>query len=280
MCMRSLLLYCSLFLLFFATSCTTYYYSTIDAVSNYTDIKSGQGDFIFENDTVRVSYRFDGEEAPIRISVYNKTDVPLYVDWKRSALIVDDVATSYESGTIKVGGSLSADPVYIGDAGNLSGTFEGGAQLPKEVAFVPPYSKVEQSPFKLANFSFDKIPNKEYKKRHFQASSGSESSTIRVIDYTPRNTPFYFSSYLTVYTEGSKAGQLGHPMVFDQDFYISRVVKAGSIDPNQYPETRTKRGDTFYVRVVKGANAGFIAGSILVGAAGIVIEATLAPDNY
>lgn len=269
--MRNLIF--SLWVLFLTTSCTTYYYSTVDAVSNYKDLKNEQGDFVFENDTVQVTYRFDGEEAPIRISVYNKTNTPLYVDWKRSALIVDEVATSYQSGTIRPqGNSISSD--------RKEGLLDGDLLLSKEVTFIPPYSRVEQSPFKLANFNFEKIRKLEYKKRHLQLSPDDNSSTIYVLDYTPRNTPFYFSSYLTVYTEGKKIGTLGSPMVFDQDFYISRLVKAGDIDPNRYPDTHSKRGDTFYVKVVKGTNAGYIAGSILVGAAGIAIEATLAPNNY
>ena len=58
--------------------------------------KNERGDFVQENDTVRISYRFWGENAPVTITIYNKLDEPLYVDWGRSALIIDDVATTYD----------------------------------------------------------------------------------------------------------------------------------------------------------------------------------------
>ncbi|WP_080904648.1 hypothetical protein [Parabacteroides sp. Marseille-P3160] len=252
-----------LVLLFFATSCSTYYYSRIDAVSQYQDIKNEQGDFVFENDTAQVTYRFDGENAPVRISVYNKTNAPLYVDWKRSALIVDEKATSYWAENIHMDGRLSADIINK----NVSGTFGGEVVLPKNLTFVPPYSKIEQSPLNLANFTFYKIPNEEYQKMALQTSVG-EIVTVRSIEYAPSTTPFYFSSYLTIYTEGDRPGQLGDPIVFDQDFYISRLIKAGSISPARYPDTWGKRGDTFYVK--KSSQFGTITGMVLLGGLGVI----------
>ncbi len=67
-----------------------------------------EGDFVQENDTVRISYRFWGENAPVTITIYNKLDEPLYVDWGRSALIIDDVATTYDPKVASVRGESSS----------------------------------------------------------------------------------------------------------------------------------------------------------------------------
>lgn len=259
----------SMFLLL-VSSCTTYYYSTIDAVSRYTDIKDPHGDFVFENDTVRVVYRFFGEQAPIHIMVTNKTGQPLYLDWKRSALIVDGTATSYQQGA-QFSADVNTSSYHYGRFEDTSGQISGDVALPASIVFVPPYSKVERTPLLLAEFTFEKIPNKAYEKRQILLNTeDTETKTIRMINYDTNNTPFYFSSYLTIYREGAD-GKPRDPMIFDQDFYISRLVKAGSISPTSFPGTREQRGDVFYVRNVKGTAAGIIAGTIVVGAVGIAI---------
>ena len=92
--MKRMLFVLSVVALFCMSSCSSYYYSVLesnDAVGEKNDDK----DFVIENDSVCISYCFYGEDAPISITVYNKMDEPLFVDWQRSALIIDDVATSY-----------------------------------------------------------------------------------------------------------------------------------------------------------------------------------------
>lgn len=92
MIMKRMLFVLSVVALLCMSSCSSYYYSVLesnDAVGEKNDDK----DFVIENDSVCISYCFYGEDAPISITVYNKMDEPLFVDWQRSALILDDVAT-------------------------------------------------------------------------------------------------------------------------------------------------------------------------------------------
>ncbi len=77
------------------SSCSsTFYYSSLNTANEYVE-KVDNGDFLIETDSLWIAYCFKGPGAPMQITVFNKLDEPLYVDWERSALIIDDKAFSY-----------------------------------------------------------------------------------------------------------------------------------------------------------------------------------------
>ena len=65
--------------------------------------------FVFENDTVRITYRFWAESGIMDFDIYNKMDNPIYFDWKNSAFIPNDQMVSYwQDVTNTVGSSAAA----------------------------------------------------------------------------------------------------------------------------------------------------------------------------
>jgi len=268
-------------LLVILNGCSSYYYSVLNS-DDWSGYKDRQGNFVQENDSVRVSYSFYGESAPVHISVYNKTDAPLFVDWARSGIIIDDIATSYHSGTATVQGSTEFTSYgesygWNGFSSSESrGSFSGEIALPVGVNFIPPKSKVENQPLTLANFPFDKIPNEQYEKGKFLTELANEV-TVRTTDYTEEDSPLYFRSYLTVYAE-DKPGSY-QPMYFERSFYISKLMKTGNVEPANFKAGQGKHGDFFYVHKVRGANTGVIVGVVALSVAGVVIEASV-PAHY
>src|ERR1700755_984530 len=89
--MRPLLLF--ILLTSLISSCIQYQYVTIDGSGDRTDAQ----EFFEENDSVRIQYNFNGPDAPVNVIIDNKTDAPIYIDWSRSALIINDKAISYMS---------------------------------------------------------------------------------------------------------------------------------------------------------------------------------------
>ena len=49
----------------------------------------------YENDSIRINYRFWGAKGKMEFDIFNKTDVTLYLDWKISAYIPNDKMVSY-----------------------------------------------------------------------------------------------------------------------------------------------------------------------------------------
>lgn len=222
--------------------------------------RTREGDFIQQNDTASVVYSFSGEDAPVIITIYNKLDEPLYVDWGRSAIIIDEQATSY------------AGEVLHYDDDDMRFTSE-------EVEMIPPYSMIRRQPLTLANFSFNKIPNKEYRKRSYLDKDG-ERVQLKYKDYTLDDTPLYFRSYVTLFT-GGKKGELPQGLVFERSFFISQLIKAGDLPPKKYAPMIQNSGDTFYVRYVTGRTFGYAVASIAVVVGVVALEVAVGPtDEY
>ncbi|MDU1889887.1 MAG: hypothetical protein E6767_04290 [Dysgonomonas sp.] len=71
---------CIILSVLFLSSCgSTYFYSTLNTSNEYVE-KVDNGDFLLETDSLWIAYCYNGESAPVRITVFNKLDRPLYVD--------------------------------------------------------------------------------------------------------------------------------------------------------------------------------------------------------
>ena len=107
--MKKLIVFtCLLSLLFSLNACSSYYYSMLSSDKGIVGVNE-YNDFVQENDSVRIIYNFYGEDAPVRITVFNKLDEPMYIDWQRSSLIIGDKAVSYYKEVMPVQG----DPILL-----------------------------------------------------------------------------------------------------------------------------------------------------------------------
>lgn len=277
-CLSSLLLGLS--------ACSSYFYSSLSSSDPVGEMNE-RNEFVQENDSVSITYSFNGENAPVKISIYNKLDEPLFVDWQRSALIVGDVSTSYfhENATIKgkteshsTGEAYKLSRRYTLTDNSSSGSFSGEVQMPKGVESIPPKSRIESVMLELDNLSFKDIPNHEYEKQPF-AKSNSELVSLRVREYTEEDSPLRFRSYLALYTTYPN-GDKKEYRSFERSFYLSTLVKAGNVAPSNFLAIQKGDGNYFYVHdYKKGRNAGLIIGAVAIGTAGIVLETTLDPYN-
>jgi hypothetical protein len=85
------------------SSCNTYRYITI--ASDNASLND-RNEFVIETDTVSVVYNFHGRNGPVKISVYNKSGHALQVDWKKSALIINDKPVIYYKPDLWIKGSI------------------------------------------------------------------------------------------------------------------------------------------------------------------------------
>lgn len=284
--MKKLIVFtCLLSLLLGLSACSSYFYSSLSSNDPAGEMNE-RNEFVQENDSVCITYSFNGENAPVKISIYNKLNEPLFVDWQRSALIVGDVSTSYfhENATIsgKTESRSSGDAYkwsrrYTLTDNSSSGSFSGEVQMPKGVESIPPKSRIESVMLELDNLSFKDIPNHEYKKQPF-AKSNSELVSLQVREYTEDDSPLRFRSYLALYTTYPN-GDKKEYRSFERSFYLSTLVKAGNVAPSNFLAIQKGEGNCFYVHdYKKGRNAGLIIGAVAIGTAGVVLDSTLNPD--
>ncbi len=266
--MKTLPTLLSLSIMLSFTSCTSYYYSQLSS-NNIEVEKAENGELVIENDTVSIAYSFYGENAPITITIHNKINRPLYVDWTKSALIIDDVATAYKESNMYISGTSNSSGYSDGGSpsdwryNSSEGKFSGTITASNDAQFIPPKSKIVNTPLELTDFPFDNYPNNKYKKKNFYGKNGKRE--IKVMNFTEENSPLCFRSFLTIYDPINPS----QPMSFENQFYISQLTKAGSLAPNEFYDPPK---NTFYVKKEKGKNAGAITAIIALSAASIAID--------
>ncbi|WP_165023147.1 hypothetical protein [Dysgonomonas sp. ZJ279] len=269
-----------LYILFFPllVSCSsTYFLSTLS--SNSEDVEQVEnGDFLIEKDSLWIAYCFNGESAPIQITVFNKSSQPLYVDWQKSALIVNDVAFTYGGEKLEMGGNVNGYfiddmPMLYNSVGEFQGDFRGNINLPKYVSFIPPNTMISHKPLRLTGVDLEVIPKKEYKNM-LMTDKNDQTVKVKQVNFEEENTPLKFRSYLTVYAENNK------PIVFEQSFYLKNIIKSTSLTPKSMSKELAERGDLFYIE--KPANTTFanifLGTSLVVGA--VALDVMVNTNNY
>jgi hypothetical protein len=221
----------------FFVSCASYQVLT---VSSRETRQNEANEFVIENDTLELCYNFNGRNGPIKMKIRNKLQQPMYIDWKRSTLIINDRAISYVPGTMAIEGSVSGTSYsWSGDYSRTHGRMNAAAKLPTDVEFIPPQTYVTKTLMGITNQSLNKLPDSLFSKKRIPAM-GKGYEWVQQACFTEESSPLVFRSYLTLMIGDS----LPRLVSYQQNFYISELVKT-----NILPEilNRDARGDHFFV---------------------------------
>lgn len=190
-------------------SCSsTYFYSTINTLDPYS-YKSPKGVFIQEGDSLDVTYSFFGENAPITIGIINKTSHAVYIDWRKSGVVIDSMASPF------------AERTFHSQYGNEEINFTEYMSNPHALSYIRPYSKLERKVMELTNFNFDRIDKTLFTLQHTEADKNGKNRQLKNIQYTENNSPLLMKIYLSVFDESSNKYD---PLIFESDFYISELI--------------------------------------------------------
>lgn len=255
----------------FSSCASTYFYSTVSTTDSNM-IKMHNGSFLVDNDTVSITYSFNGYDVPIWMSIHNKMNKPLLIDWKKSFLIVEDVATSYsKSGGTYEGFSRSYGSAYQTRSGwtfsESSAITQGNINMPEEVTFIPPRTRTEYEGLRVEDINYkDMLTSADYTTMSINGK-GDKPKEVQGVDFSPKNSPLRFRSYLTLYAEDMP----DKAFVYDQSFYISRVIKTTS-NPSGLSPRVSERGDiTFKVEPFQMKTWHYVAATVgTIGGAALV----------
>lgn len=255
--MQRLSLLATLIIIIFLTSCTSYYYSVLDTNDPYT-YKNDRGEFVIGSDSLYIVYNFSGENAPVKISIHNQMNMPVFVDWRHSGISLNNISAATFKKQIKIRGvRADADEIDFG-------RFQTD---PTGMTYIAPYSVLETKMIELTGFSYHKISNDDFKDRYINTKKNGKEKEFKSIEYNEENTPFFLRSYLTLYRDTQKEYD---PIFFETDFYQSKVINGYGNAPIEMHNYRNKRGNFFYCRVKRGKvfeQAGNTSLKILGGAA-------------
>ena len=246
-------------------SCFTYQYMTVNSTNT---VKNKQNEFVVENDSFRLVYNFRGLDVPINIRVENKLQQPITIDWRQSALIVNDRAISYVASTVPINGSVNGTSFqWSKDFASTSGNLSATAILPSQMDFIPPKAYVTKNPLGVTN-QFYSIPEGDFHKVPVLMFDGT-TRKVNMATYTRDNSPLQFKSYITVLLGDANAPD--KKVTYEHSFYIEEFMEVG-MAPEYIQFINNQEGNRAYVRQTSGfANVGWgvVAGAAIITAAAV-----------
>lgn len=122
-------------------------------------IIEGRDKYVFENDTVRITYSFWAHHGQFGFTIENKLNTPIYVDWKKSNLVYNNTPNVYWTDeTVVKTNSVTSGIGYRITASTAVGTSyksEESVIRPKErITFLPPSSVIERNEYSIDNAAY------------------------------------------------------------------------------------------------------------------------------
>ncbi len=226
----------SIFILLICCSgCATHQYAVINSELPLT---TGYNEAVLETDSLEIRYNFNGTHGPIKISLYNKLERPVYVDWKKSSVIVQGERISYWQDVTQVDlESLNSHFYWSDNLAISSGFITGSLSRAEAISFIPPKSFINTQWMGLRNNSFN-LPTPTKTQRTIIREE------LRLYgdryEFSKENTPLVFRSFLTLSLDES----FNNPVHYDHEFWVSEVITTHA-GPDVY---HTRLGNQFHLK--------------------------------
>lgn len=198
--------------------------------------------YVFENDTVLIVYGFWLEKGIMSFSVYNKLQIPLYIDWRKSAYVnneqkfdywydVEKVETQQYSASTGISKSVFVPGFQV--PGSLTGNWYNinasqgvvyGTALktkPERITFIAPNTSITKVQYEIYE---NGVYLAEGKTKFFEArktySSDSLKEPIAYMDMSPSESVVNFGNFLTL----STSEQFTNEFYMNHTFYVNRII--------------------------------------------------------
>jgi hypothetical protein len=205
-----------------------------------------------ENDSIRLVYAFWAENGKMRVFIHNKSDKPLYIDWKKCSFMVEDskndywqdVTTTNSSGSSSSSGSSDYwlsnflksmqgfSKSLKGESTWQTETFFSSTSVmikPERITFIPPHATICRSDFSIINndimfkptFKKDTTLTYVYHDADLHQRTRIVTDIIEMATFSESNSPLRFSSFITYSSDESFKTE----SYIDKIFYIEKISR-------------------------------------------------------
>lgn len=177
--------------------------------------------YVFENDSIRISYSFWSDKGQLEYSIYNKLDKPIYVDWKKSSYIKNGTKNDYWKDA-EIGSSVSVSKAeYVnGNVQGASKTSSASVKL-ERITFIAPKSNYTQSMFSIGRkngVTFSDTVSPIMLERIDK--KGKFTKGKREL-FSEQESPISFRVFLTLSTKENFEKEF----YIDNGFYVSKITE-------------------------------------------------------
>jgi len=216
--MRPIIFLCFVTLLF---SCRTAV-QVVDMQPTSPNIKDNQTHYVFDNDTIRIAYHFWGDRGTFWFEIQNKLNVPIYIDWKRSNLVNNNIPNAYwddnkQVSTVSRGMSYGA--AVLGSFGvAASSSVSNSVITSKErISFLSPEAITYSPQFRLADKYY--VLSKDAVRTDVANDRKPKKMTPVFTQRLTENIPIEITNFLTLSLTES----------FDKEIFVSNSFIASEI---------------------------------------------------
>lgn len=208
-------LFIGLFVVVLFSSCITYQHVSLSG----NVAQNEQAEFVVENDSIKMVYSFNGHSGPITMEITNKLNKPLYVDWRKSALIINGQSFTLWKDEASLSANISSNSALQGDQTiQTSGNVQGSIIKNDKVSFIPPLAKIVVHSYTLYDGLFI-TPDQQGEKLVFFTALDEKRKAIKY-SFSRENSPFTFRIFLSM----SANDDFKSPFHLDNTFWVSNYV--------------------------------------------------------
>jgi hypothetical protein len=228
-------------LILFLSSCSTYEYCRVDAPGL---TKNDSSELVWESDTVKLNYNFHGENGPLTLTIYNKLNKSLFINWKESALIRNGQTIGlYDAHLDLIRGKYTSSLLLTRNVSNTASDLSASFSLPDGTDIIAPNSYISKG--LLSIWDGKEILDSSWASSlpvKTEYSVDNSSMKYKMQSYSSQASPANFKVYLTF-----KAGdEAGGAFSVSQSFYVAQVMQTAH-GPQAFAPYVWK-GDLFYFR--------------------------------
>lgn len=231
-----------------------------------TNTKLSDDYYVFENDTVKITYSFWAKQGVMSFSIFNKLNKPIYIDWKSSSYIanglkfnywMDETQTNqasyygayYYKGPLLQPGITVTEGVQIGTSSTVK---------PERITFIPPKSYSIRSQFYLLPIQWFKMSSKRSMTIEPRNDNPSRKTHVFTETFDPKTTPLRFRNFIAI-----SLSETSQDFIFiDNEFYLTSVKEMdyrhyrgkclGTSNDGKYIyEKPYKKKTSFYIEDIK-----------------------------
>lgn len=186
--------------------------------------------YVFENDTLKLTYAFWHGHGIVSFAVYNKLDVPIYIDWKRSSLIYNSEKLNYwvdeerSKAAAFYGTKFYNGPVSkpYKEISVTTGVINTSKVKMERVTFIPPNSNYYRNQFYLLKTGKDYQLDANCEEQIVPLNAKpKKKSSLYLESFDLESTPLHIRNYLAISTQESFETEA----FVDNEFFLARVLE-------------------------------------------------------
>lgn len=213
------------FFIFTLIGCSKSYIQVFETKTTNTKIEKEF--YVYETDTVKITYAFWAKKGIMSFAVFNKLDKPIYIDWKKSSYIDNSNKLNYWINEERIKStSYYGSYFYDGPLLKPGYTISKGISVTattkvktERITFIPPKSNYYRSQFYLLPLTYYKLDIKTEYKEVNRNNKPKKKTRVYEINYTKNTSSLVFRNFLTFSLTEDFKGKF----YVDNEFYLSKI---------------------------------------------------------